>query len=145
MPAFELPGDVEELPEWSAFAGVTSCKAMPISTQTATAEPAAQPESGAAGSDASQASDRQPLRLSDLPDAEAVAGMPPERQWRRVHAAAVASGLDAYIDPGSGYQVWTRLYLKRKGPCCGNACRHCPYGHENVPKVAQIGVVEEGV
>ena len=76
----------------------------------------------------------QPLRLSDLPDAAAVAAMPPERQWRRVHAAAVARGLDAYIDPATGYQVWTRLYLRNKGPCCGNACRHCPYGHENVPK-----------
>ncbi len=76
----------------------------------------------------------QPLRLNDLPDAAAVAAMPPERQWRRVHAAAVARGLDAYIDPATGYQVWTRLYLARKGPCCGNACRHCPYGHANVPK-----------
>ena len=76
----------------------------------------------------------QPLRLSDLPDADLVASMPPERQWRRVHAAAVARNRNAYIDPATGYQVWTRLYLSNKGPCCGNACRHCPYGHENVPK-----------
>lgn len=39
---------------------------------------------------------------------------------------------DTYIDPATGYSVFTQAYLKRR-PCCGNGCRHCPWGHENVP------------
>ena len=39
---------------------------------------------------------------------------------------------DTYIDPDSGYSVFTATYLKRR-PCCGNGCRHCPWGHANVP------------
>ena len=37
-----------------------------------------------------------------------------------------------YIDPDTGYSVFTQAYLKRR-PCCGNGCRHCPWGHINVP------------
>ena len=121
--------------ERTASAGA-AVPAISICTGSEAAEADAAPAGSTAGSDTSQAASTQPLRLRDLPDAETVDGMPPERQWRRVHAAAVARNLDAYIDPATGYQVWTRLYLKRKGPCCGNACRHCPYGHENVPKLA---------
>ena len=39
---------------------------------------------------------------------------------------------DTYIDPDTGYSVFTQAYLKRR-PCCGNGCRHCPWGHVNVP------------
>lgn len=28
--------------------------------------------------------------------------------------------------------VFTALYHRSRGSCCGNGCRHCPYGHENV-------------
>lgn len=45
----------------------------------------------------------------------------------------------AYLDPATGYSVWTRLHLA-KTECCGNACRHCPHGHKNVPKVAKVVV-----
>ena len=34
-----------------------------------------------------------------------------------------------------GYVVFTEQYLLRRGYCCGNRCRHCPYGHEAVRKV----------
>ena len=27
---------------------------------------------------------------------------------------------------------FTQAYLRRR-PCCGNGCRHCPWGHANVP------------
>lgn len=40
---------------------------------------------------------------------------------------------DTYIDPATGYSVFTTAYLKRR-PCCGNGCRHCPWGHVNVPE-----------
>lgn len=49
-----------------------------------------------------------------------------------LHHAACAAGRDTYIDPASGYQVLTSKALLRKGSCCGNSCRHCPYGHINV-------------
>lgn len=43
------------------------------------------------------------------------------------HEAAVAQGKDFYTDPDTGYVVMTALYLTRRGYCCGNICRHCPY------------------
>jgi len=88
-----------------------------------------------------------PLRLADLaaaaagtPDAAAVRDLeelPPgaARDGATVaalHAAAVRRGCAQYVDPPSGYKVWTAAFLGRR-PCCGNACRHCPYGHANVP------------
>lgn len=34
-------------------------------------------------------------------------------------------GLDYYIE--NGFYVFTAHYLKNRGYCCGNGCRHCPY------------------
>ncbi len=31
-----------------------------------------------------------------------------------------------------GRMVMTESYHLRRGKCCGNKCRHCPYNHENV-------------
>lgn len=45
------------------------------------------------------------------------------------HDRAVADGRDFYTDPDTGLMVMTRLYLQRRGYCCGNVCRHCPYGN----------------
>lgn len=49
-----------------------------------------------------------------------------------LHLAACNAGRDTYIDPASGYQVLTSKALLKQGACCGNSCRHCPYGHINV-------------
>ncbi|WP_421763982.1 DUF5522 domain-containing protein [Ekhidna sp.] len=38
---------------------------------------------------------------------------------------------DFYIN-SQGKMVLTEKYLLKRGYCCGNACKHCPYGHENV-------------
>jgi len=43
------------------------------------------------------------------------------------------------LEPGdyyfeSGLLVLTAQYHLRRGTCCGNACRHCPFEHENVPR-----------
>lgn len=35
-----------------------------------------------------------------------------------------------YMEKGS--IVFTEAYHLARGSCCGNACRHCPYEHENV-------------
>jgi hypothetical protein len=31
------------------------------------------------------------------------------------------------------YMVFTEAWHLKRGYCCGSACRHCPYNHENVP------------
>ncbi|MBU3629664.1 DUF5522 domain-containing protein [Polynucleobacter sp. AP-Melu-500A-A1] len=49
-----------------------------------------------------------------------------------LHRATCDAGRDTYIDPVSGYQVLTSKALLKQGACCGNSCRHCPYGHINV-------------
>ena len=49
--------------------------------------------------------------------------MPPE----------LKEGEDFYYDE-LGRMVFTSAYLLKRGYCCGNGCRHCPYDHVNVPK-----------
>jgi len=36
-------------------------------------------------------------------------------------------GEDYYVTP-NGLYVFTEKYLKQRGYCCKNGCRHCPYG-----------------
>jgi hypothetical protein len=50
-----------------------------------------------------------------------------------LHRVACERGYEQYVDPATGYSVFTALQLKTR-PCCGHGCRHCPYGHVNVPK-----------
>jgi Family of unknown function (DUF5522) len=38
---------------------------------------------------------------------------------------------DYYLE--NGLLVFTAAYHLKRGYCCGNACRHCPWNHENVP------------
>ncbi len=38
-------------------------------------------------------------------------------------------GVHYYINE-NGYWVFTELYHKLRGYCCGNGCKHCPYGEE---------------
>ncbi|WBA40904.1 DUF5522 domain-containing protein [Hymenobacter canadensis] len=33
---------------------------------------------------------------------------------------------DFYLTP-EGYMVFTEQYHLRRGSCCGNGCRHCPW------------------
>ena len=44
-----------------------------------------------------------------------------------LHLLACLQRQDSYIDPISGYMVFTAFYLKSRRKCCGNGCRHCPY------------------
>lgn len=43
------------------------------------------------------------------------------------HARACTAGHDFYIDPETGLMVMTALYLRDRGFCCDNGCRHCPW------------------
>uniref|UniRef100_A0A8C0G120 Chromosome 1 open reading frame 53 n=1 Tax=Chelonoidis abingdonii TaxID=106734 RepID=A0A8C0G120_CHEAB len=43
-----------------------------------------------------------------------------------------AAGLQNYVDPVTGYLVFTKVAHLQRGKCCGSACRHCPYDQANV-------------
>lgn len=45
---------------------------------------------------------------------------------RRKENEKFVEGLDYYFD--DGLMVLTAHFLKKRGYCCENGCRHCPYG-----------------
>ena len=51
-----------------------------------------------------------------------------------LHHAACTAGKRTYRDPETGYQVFTALAHEARGNCCGCGCRHCPFGHSEVPE-----------
>eukprot|EP00668_Euglena_longa_P035705 GGOE01045876.1.p1 GENE.GGOE01045876.1~~GGOE01045876.1.p1 ORF type:complete len:376 (-),score=97.55 GGOE01045876.1:208-1278(-) len=57
----------------------------------------------------------------------------------QLHQAACNSGQTTYCDPATGYTVFTKLNHLQRGYCCGNGCRHCPFGHLNVKDPARRG------
>lgn len=40
-------------------------------------------------------------------------------------------GVDYYMAP-EGYRIMTEYYLAKRGYCCSNGCRHCPYSPKAV-------------
>jgi hypothetical protein len=42
--------------------------------------------------------------------------------------APLQEGLDYYLE--NGLFVFTAAFLKKRGYCCENRCRHCPYQKE---------------
>ena len=40
----------------------------------------------------------------------------------------LVEGLDYYFE--GGLMVLTARFLRNRGYCCGNGCRHCPYSDE---------------
>jgi hypothetical protein len=42
----------------------------------------------------------------------------------------LTEGEDFYLE--NGYRVMTKEYLIRRGYCCSNGCRHCPYWPKHV-------------
>jgi len=44
-----------------------------------------------------------------------------------LHRLAIEKDEDTYIDPATGFKVFTAVYLLEKSNCCGSGCRHCPY------------------
>ncbi|CAL8104032.1 unnamed protein product [Calicophoron daubneyi] len=51
--------------------------------------------------------------------------------WEEEHAKAVKAGAKTYIDPKTGYVVFTECAHLERGKCCGSRCRHCPFSHVN--------------
>jgi diphthamide synthase (EF-2-diphthine--ammonia ligase)/ABC-type Fe3+-hydroxamate transport system substrate-binding protein len=84
---------------------------------------------------------RQPPQSSVLsPDAANVTSAvgcskdsdPDMEDFDTLHQAACRAGQMSYIDPATGYSVFTELAHQARGKCCGSGCRHCPFAHENV-------------
>lgn len=51
-------------------------------------------------------------------------------------------GEDFYYSE-EGYMVLTETYHLKKGYCCGNGCRHCPYQFDNVPEPKRSILLQE--
>lgn len=47
--------------------------------------------------------------------------------------AELKEGEDFYYNE-HGYFVFTEKYHLKKGYCCGNGCKHCPYNFVSVPE-----------
>lgn len=45
----------------------------------------------------------------------------------------LVEGVDYYVNE-DGLFVFTSHYLLKRGYCCKNGCRHCPYGFKPAPK-----------
>jgi hypothetical protein len=43
---------------------------------------------------------------------------------------------DEYYKTEEGYIIFTAKYLLKRGYCCKNGCKHCPYGFDK--KTGQI-------
>ncbi len=48
-----------------------------------------------------------------------------------------------YVVLNDGRLVFTEHYLKKRGYCCGNGCRHCPYNFDNVPEPKKRMLLDE--
>ena len=55
-----------------------------------------------------------------------------EQELGRAPAPEAEAG-DFYRDGATGAVVFTEGYHRRRGYCCGNGCRHCPFDHCAVP------------
>lgn len=49
-------------------------------------------------------------------------------------------GEDFYYN-NDGYMVLTEKFHLKKGFCCGNGCKHCPYNYINVPEPKRTTLV----
>jgi hypothetical protein len=52
-----------------------------------------------------------------------------DAQIVRAHEQAIAAGEPGYLDPETGFFVFTAEALREKGACCESGCRHCPWGY----------------
>ena len=44
------------------------------------------------------------------------------------HDAALAAGAPGYVE--HGFYVFTSAYHRKRGYCCKNGCRHCPFAED---------------
>jgi len=61
-----------------------------------------------------------------------------------LHNLACKNNQNSYIDPKTGFFVFTENFHRNRGKCCGNKCRHCPYNWENV-KTINVVIIKNDV
>lgn len=44
----------------------------------------------------------------------------------------IVENVDYYVEYGR--YVFTEVYHRKRGYCCKNGCRHCPYGYRKAEK-----------
>ncbi len=49
-----------------------------------------------------------------------------------LHQQACADCKETYVDPATGYSVFTAYSHTKRGKCCGSGCRHCPFDYVKV-------------
>ncbi len=54
----------------------------------------------------------------------------------------LVQGVDYYFNE-DGLMVLTEIFHLKKGFCCGNGCRHCPYDFKNVPEPRRTALLLE--
>jgi hypothetical protein len=57
-------------------------------------------------------------------------------------AEALVEGIDFYYNE-DGYVVLTEAYHLKKGYCCGNGCKHCPFNYEAVPEPKRSALLQQ--
>jgi len=48
-----------------------------------------------------------------------------------------------YYFNNDGFVVFTAEYLLKRGYCCGNGCKNCPYEYKNVPEPKRSRLLQE--
>ena len=54
------------------------------------------------------------------------------------HEAAMAVGDEGYLDPATGYLVFTAAAHWGRGWCCRSGCRHCPFEPGARPRLRDV-------
>lgn len=68
-----------------------------------------------------------------------------QNQLQLLHDKACLNQRNYYVDPATGFNVFTSDFHRKRGQCCGGGCRHCPFDHINVPaeRLAQMKRMKE--
>lgn len=50
---------------------------------------------------------------------------------------------DGYYYNSGGLVVFNEEYLLKRGYCCGNGCKHCPFEYKMVPEPRRTRLLED--
>ena len=75
---------------------------------------------------------RHPSHFDKMGSSESATAVEAIDDIEDLHRQAILDKQSTYIDPSTGFTVFTELTHLKRGKCCGNQCRHCVYGWSNV-------------
>lgn len=58
-----------------------------------------------------------------------------DKRIEKAHLLATKQGKKTYVDPVTGFEVYTLEYLVNRGYCCNQGCRHCPYSDPDISSI----------